>query len=459
MYGDRKRSSFKLYFFLLIIVGIFAGMYFLQSDPRFEKVKPTIEMKNSVFWNPKKSLSIPIKDNLGLKSVEAYFNDGENEVKLADIKLNGEKKYLLKVDFPKAGLLAKNNILKLTIIANDKSMWNLFRGNKSVKKAIVHMDRERPSVLVVANSYGISKGGSAVVIFRARDKNLKNVYVVTNFGKKFMPNPFYKKDYYITLIAWPIFQKSFTAWVVAEDKAGNKVKQRVALYLKNKKYKISYIKARDSFIDGKIAQLAEDRPDLTANMDRLQKLKFVNETYRIANEDLIREKTTPIDNTKIVDFKINKFYPLRNGKVVGTFGDHRYYYYKTKDNIVSESYHMGIDFASVKEADIVSSNRGLTVFAKYNGIYGNNLIIYHGLGLYSLYGHCSQFMTDKGEIVNAKQVVAKTGMTGLALGDHLHFGLMVQGIMVRPQEWMDSRWIKSNITDVIKKAKEMIKDN
>jgi murein DD-endopeptidase MepM/ murein hydrolase activator NlpD len=117
---------------------------------------------------------------------------------------------------------------------------------------------------------------------------------------------------------------------------------------------------------------------------------------------------------------------------------------------------MGIDFASVKEADIVSSNRGLTVFAKYNGIYGNNLIIYHGLGFYSLYGHCSQFLTDKGEIVKAKQIVAKTGMTGLALGDHLHFGLMVQGVMVRPQEWMDSRWIKANITDVIKKAKEMI---
>jgi murein DD-endopeptidase MepM/ murein hydrolase activator NlpD len=456
MYRDKKRSSIGLYIFLLVIVGIFAAMYFLQNDPRFEKVKPVIKMQDSVYWNPKKGLEIEITDNFGLKSVEASFYDGENEVKLADVGLNGDKKYLLKVNFPKSGILAKNNILKLTVIAKDKSLWGMLRGNKTVKKAIVHIDKERPSVLVVANSYGISKGGSAVVIFRVRDKNLKKVYITTNFGKKFIPNPFYKKDYYISLIAWPIFQKSFTAWVVAEDKAGNKTKQRVALYLKNRKYKVSYINAKDSFIDGKIAQLAEDKPEETAKLNRLQKLKYVNETYRIANEDLIRKVTTPVDNTKIVDFKINKFYPLRNGKVVGTFGDHRYYYYKTKDNIVSESYHMGIDFASVREADIVSSNRGLTVFAKYNGIYGNNLIIYHGLGLYSLYGHCSQFLTDKGEIVKAKQVVAQTGMTGLALGDHLHFGLMVQGVMVRPQEWMDSRWIKANITDVIKKAKEMI---
>jgi len=456
MYGDRRRSNFKLYFFLLILVGIFAGMYFLQNDPRFEKQKPTIELEKTIYWNPKKNFEIPIKDNLGLRGVEAYFHDGENEVKLADISLNGEKEYKLQVNFPKSGILAKNNILKLTIVARDKSMWGMLRGNKSIKKAIVHIDKEKPSVLVVANSYGISKGGSAVVIFRARDKSLNKVYIETSFGKKFYPNPFYKKDYYISLIAWPIFQKTFTAWVIAEDKAGNKTKQRVALYLKNRNYRVSYIKARDSFIDGKIAQLAEDKPEETSGLDRLQKLKYVNETYRIANEDIIRKVTTPVDNSKVKDFKINKFYPLKNGKVVGTFGDHRYYYYKSKDNVVSESYHMGIDFASVREADILSSNRGLTVFAKYNGIYGNNLIIYHGLGLYSLYGHCSQFLTDKGEIVKAKQVVAKTGMTGLALGDHLHFGLMVQGVMVRPQEWMDSRWIKLNITDVIKKAKEMI---
>ena len=452
----RKKSNFKLYIFLLLVVGVFAGMYYLQSDPRFEKVKPVVELEKTIYWNPKKPVEIKISDNFGLRTVEAYLDDGEHEVKLAEKPLNGEKKYLLKVDFPKSGLLAKNNILKLTVIARDKSLWGMLRGNKTVKKAIIHIDRQKPSVLVVSNSYSIAKGGSATVIFRARDTNLKKVYIVTSFGKKFIPNPFYKKDYYISLVAWPIFQKTFTAWVVAEDKAGNKVKQRIAFYLKNRRYKVTYIKARDRFIDGKIAQLSEDRPDLTQNMSRLEKMKFVNETYRIANEDIIREKTTPVDNSKITDFKINKFYPLRNGQVVGTFGDHRYYYYKNKDNIISESYHMGIDFASVRQADIVSSNRGLTVFAQYNGIYGNNLIIYHGLGLYSLYGHCTQFLTQKGEIVKAKQVVAKTGMTGLALGDHLHFGLMVQGVMVRPQEWMDSRWIKVNVYDVIKKAKDMI---
>ena len=68
------------------------------------------------------------------------------------------------------------------------------------------------------------------------------------------------------------------------------------------------------------------------------------------------------------------------------------------------------------------------MFAKYNGIYGNNIIISHGLGVYSLYGHCSSMLVDEGEKIKAEQVIAKSGMTGLALGDHLHFGILVQGV-------------------------------
>jgi len=352
--------------------------------------------------------------------------------------------------------LAKENLLKLTIKVRDKSYWQFFRGNVAVKKAIVKIDKEAPNLTLITNSYSITKGGSGVVIFRARDKALKSLYIETSFGKKFYPNPFYKKDYYISLFAWPIFQKKFRAWVVAVDKAGNKTKQYLPLYLKDRRYRVTYIKAKDSFIDGKIANLAEDRPEKTKNMNRLQKLNFVNATYRIENENLIRKITTPTDNSKINDFKVNRFYPLKNGAVVGTYGDHRYYYYGSKDNVISESYHMGIDLASVKEGDIKTSNKALVVFAHYNGIYGNNLILYHGLGLYSLYGHCSGFLVKKGDVVKAGSVVANTGKTGLALGDHLHFGLMVQGVMVRPAEWMDQRWIKTHITDVIKKAKGII---
>jgi len=153
-------------------------------------------------------------------------------------------------------------------------------------------------------------------------------------------------------------------------------------------------------------------------------------------------------------FKINKMYPLKNAQVVASFGDHRKYSYNGKK--ISESYHLGLDLASNAMASIKPQNGGDVVYSDYNGLYGNMPMIHHGLGLYTIYGHCSSVSVSADESVSAKSDIAKTGKSGYAMGDHLHFGVLVQGIEVRPQEWMDKQWIKLNITDVIKSAKEII---
>jgi murein DD-endopeptidase MepM/ murein hydrolase activator NlpD len=107
-------------------------------------------------------------------------------------------------------------------------------------------------------------------------------------------------------------------------------------------------------------------------------------------------------------------------------------------------------------APIKTQNGGKVVFADYNGLYGNMPILSHGLGLYTLYGHCSSIEVSPGEEVPPNSIIAKTGKSGYAMGDHLHFGVLVQGIEVRPQEWMDKQWIKLNIDDIIKSAKKVI---
>ena len=101
--------------------------------------------------------------------------------------------------------------------------------------------------------------------------------------------------------------------------------------------------------------------------------------------------------------------------------------------------------------------RRAVVYADYNGIYGNMPIIHHGMGLYTLYAHCSNMNVQEGDRVKAKAVIANTGMTGSVLGDHLHFGVLVQGVDVRPQEWMDKQWIRLNITEVMSNARRIIK--
>lgn len=96
-----------------------------------------------------------------------------------------------------------------------------------------------------------------------------------------------------------------------------------------------------------------------------------------------------------------------------------------------------------------ASNSGVVVFTGDLGIYGNTVVIDHGMGLMSLYGHLSEVGVKEGQYVKKGEVIGKTGKTGLALGDHLHFGILVQGYEVNPLQWLDSKWIRDNILSVL----------
>ncbi|HBL25857.1 MAG TPA: M23 family peptidase, partial [Acidobacteria bacterium] len=107
--------------------------------------------------------------------------------------------------------------------------------------------------------------------------------------------------------------------------------------------------------------------------------------------------------------------------------------------------HLGFDMASVERDAIRASNRGQVVLARYFGIYGNAVVIDHGYGLQSLYGHLSSLAVKEGDEVQREQEIGRSGQTGLAGGDHLHFTLLLQGVAVNPVEWWDPHWIQDRI--------------
>jgi len=395
---------------------------------------------------------------VALKDYQIELSDGEKSIILDQApfeKQAAEETLLIKYPKKDKALNPKAKHMVLTITVNDKSMWNMMSGNSAKKTIDLYVDYKRPNVNVVANSRMINQGGSALVIFQADDDNLDELYIEAD-GNKFKPEPYKKEGYYAALIAWPFTKDTFSAKIIATDLAKNKRVTRIPFYHKNPRYKTSHIKASDSFIDGKITDLASSNPDYATITERLKKLKAINETMRLKNEALIHKLSKNVSDKMLDSWKVKKFHPLRNGKKVASFGDHRYYYYKTKDNIVSESYHLGYDLASNSMANIVASNAGKVVYADDNGIYGNMPMIDHGLGLYTLYGHCSQLMVQEGDEVRVGDVIAKTGKTGLAMGDHLHFGILVQGVEVRPVEWFDQSWIRKFIDNVFKQADEII---
>lgn len=429
---------------------------FMAFSPMFERNDPSVTVSHDGYWNFQEPIHVSVEDSSGLKSFKATIStDHDDWVVVDDSTMSKEKKRVFDVLPPKGHRSVEAQSVVLKIEATDNSLWGLFMGNTFKQELTLVIDQRRPVLSVITSSYKIQKGGSAIVIFKASDSHMESLKIQTNFGKTFTAQPFYKPGYYASLLAWPVQAQSFSATVVARDKAGNETKSAVPVRLKDHAYKVSNIELSDAFLDGKIAELANVYQQTIGVDDRLEQFRIINEKVRADNEKIIHQITSKVSNAMVSDFRPVPFYPLVNGQKVADFGDHRIYSYKGQEN-VSQAYHMGLDLASVQMGPVKSSNGGRVIFAKPNGIYGNLPIIDHGFGLYTLYGHCSELHVQEKDRVVSQQEIAKTGMSGYAMGDHLHFGILVQGIEVRPEEWMDSKWIADNITNVIDSAKMFI---
>ena len=145
---------------------------------------------------------------------------------------------------------------------------------------------------------------------------------------------------------------------------------------------------------------------------------------------------------------------MTNAATFAQFGERRHYYYN--DQKIDEAWHLGMDWASTKRADVIVTNPGKVIFKDYLGIYGDTIIVDHGLGVASLYAHTSSQNVEVNDEVKTGDKIANTGSTGAVFGDHLHFGMLVQGIEVNPNEWLDYEWIKVNLTKTINDAIKII---
>lgn len=102
----------------------------------------------------------------------------------------------------------------------------------------------------------------------------------------------------------------------------------------------------------------------------------------------------------------------------------------------ASTYHRGIDIGAAYGADIVAAADGTVVFAGYSNSAGNYVTVSHGGGLYTVYMHCSSLVVSKGQTVSRGQVIAKVGSTGISTGNHLHFGVSLNGSYVNPWNYL-----------------------
>ena len=229
--------------------------------------------------------------------------------------------------------------------------------------------------------------------------------------------------------------------LVADDGLGNKAVQTVDIKIIPKKWRTRDINISDRFIQRTVLPIISQTPEIEDQGNPLQNFLSVNNGLRNTNAKQLQELAA---TSKPAFMWQGRFMQLSNSKVEAAFADHRNYFYH--DKIVDTQYHLGFDLAVTKHYPVEAANRGEVVLAEYFGIYGNTIVIDHGYGLQSLYAHLSSSKVKKGDMVARGQIIARSGMTGLAGGDHLHFSLLLNGVQINPIEWWDPEWVKSRIS-------------
>jgi len=199
-------------------------------------------------------------------------------------------------------------------------------------------------------------------------------------------------------------------------------------------------RARDLQIDDKFIQKVVNELDSNGSGDMVERFVRINSEMRKANNQTLADLKTKTEPKFLWS---QAFQQQPNTKVEANFADTRSYIHDGKK--IDEQTHLGYDLSSTQHVGVQASNDGRVVYAAPLGIYGNCIVLDHGYGLQTIYGHLSEIDVHEGDTVKRGQVMGKSGMTGMAGGDHIHFSMQLEGIQIDPKEWWDAHWIKDHI--------------
>ncbi len=392
-------------------------------------------------------IRVDVTDNrCGLKSVTAEIIQGEHTAPLEG------KQYPVHPFYERKGVMHDTVLFEIRpaelgigdgaavvrITATDNSWRNGFKGNISALEIKIPVDITPPRIAVRSTVHNIRMGGSGLISF---DVNEKPAKVGVRLGDILFPAYEFtekSKNGYVALVALPFDKRNPGPMMIeVEDLAGNKSKASVAYTVLRRRSRVDRINISDSFLQRKMPDLSIHYPEVKGSL--LEQFLVINNQIRRENN----EQLTSLCRNGEPEMLWHGSFVRMPGSLRARFADFRHYFYKGKE--IDQAYHMGVDIADRTHSPVPAGNRGKVVFAGFLGIYGNTVVLDHGIGLFSTYSHLSQINVNRGDMVERGQTIGLTGLTGLAGGDHLHYGMVVSGMFVNPVEWWDMKWIRDHI--------------
>ncbi len=439
--------TWKLLLALLVLLVAAGG--FVVWRQRQPGVTVTLEPAITALGHPKRTLTLRLRAPSGaLKSLEARLVQG------------GTARTVLTDEFPSgaprvadrplvleaAALGLKEGPAELQVFARD-ALW---RPRPDPTPRLVHrftVDLTPPTIELKSATGYVKHAGAGLAVYRVAGASRSGVQV----GSAFFPGiSGLAQDpaVHVAFFGIPYDGPQTPPAVVAEDEAGNQRLVTISVTFLPARFPKDTLRLAEPFLQRKVPELAPQTPGTASAADLLQAFLRVNREGRKANEAKIREITQRGSAPKPVWQGVFRQQP--NTKVFANFPEERTY--TVDSRVVDTQWHLGIDLASRKQTPVEAANAGRVAFTGPNGIYGNMVVLDHGLGLFTLYAHLSEIAVKVGQAVAKGETLGRSGETGMAGGDHLHFAVLVHGVYTNPLEWWDEHWIRDRIAQPLVEA-------
>jgi hypothetical protein len=323
---------------------------------------------------------------------------------------------------------------KATLIVETQS--NDFLGRTVTASVDLSVVLEPPRLAVDEAQHYINQGGSELVTFTVSGDWSEAGVKVGPYTFRSFPLPGRPANERFSLFgfAWDL-PVDTVPHVYARNAAGTEVTGRFWFKIFPKPFRTRDLEISDAFLDKVVNQI-----DPGGSGDLLTRFLHINRDLRKQNNQTLADLRLKTEEKVLWN---GPFSQLANSQVEAHFADVRSYVYKGKK--VDRQVHLGYDLAVTAHVPVLAANDGRVVWASDLGIYGNCVVLDHGYGLQSIYGHLSRIDVKVGDLVKKGQAMGHSGSTGLAGGDHLHFSMQVDGMQVNPVEWFDAHWIHDRI--------------
>jgi len=328
----------------------------------------------------------------------------------------------------------------IRVIAERAPGW-LRKPAPAIAEQVVPVRLHPPLLERLSSQVYVRQGGSEAVVYRVGETATRHGVRAGSWFFPGYPLPGSSPGTSFALFAVPYDLSDPSAVkLVASDDAGNEAELAILDRFFPQPPRADTIRLDEPFLSRVVPEILSRSPELDGRGDLLSDFLAVNGELRKKNH----ERLVELARRSSPRFLWNRpFLPMAGSQVMAHFADRRTYVYRGR--VVDRQDHLGLDLARTAASPVPAANDGRVLFAGYLGIYGNTVVVDHGYGLLSLYGHLSAIEVKEGDSVRRGSPLGRTGSTGLAGGDHLHFAILLGGLPVSPIEWWDPHWLRDRL--------------